>query len=588
MIHDTPAQAFPTRDCFTGNDTCPDHPDIANGINFMDYSDCRMEFSLGQKQIMWYKYNEYRHRVVPCDGGTVVRVEFQPSKDKDHRDLTIAYRIIQQGETPAELIHLLPDLDTASLTNFTNKFLHRDLCLPENSLYQLRFVDFFRAGLEDPGYLAFFLNGREIEHRSEFDGERVFTIFVAGDSATCAPLHKRFSLDITFGSADLEGVSWTLRDSTTQTLLLDSSASTNAGEGENSYNRIFQESTLYFDRCLPPGDYTFLLSVTGDEEPVEQKVVKNYKVSVEGDEIYLGTLGEVRFIVGEIPSFADSVSPSPGADSSGSTGGIGGSFCFPGDATVHVQGRGAVKMSHLAIGDMVRVADAEDDEYYEPVYSFGHFHPDAETEFLTIETEEASTLLHLTPNHMVFVADEHGFVPASSITVGNVLIGKSNQELLVKSVSVISARGMYAPFTPSGQLLVDGVVVSSFVAFESKPTVTILGGIEVSYQWIAHSFEFPHRLECHYFGKCFNESYNEAGISTWVARPLGWGLSVLKLENQMLRRTILSMCVLVLLIYAALEILLFDTNMYVALLGVAFFCILVRRRYVPMIKEKLY
>jgi len=52
-------------------------------------------------------------------------------------------------------------------------------------------------------------------------------------------------------------------------------------------------------------------------------------------------------------------------------------FCFSGRAEVQVQGKGAVRMDELSIGDAVQVADGA----FSKVYSFGHYDPHCLAEF---------------------------------------------------------------------------------------------------------------------------------------------------------------------------------------------------------------
>merc|ERR1711915_620415 len=88
------------------------------------------------------------------------------------------------------------------------------------------------------------------------------------------------------------------------------------------------------------------------------------------------------------------------------------------------------------------------------------------------------------------------------------------------------------PFTASGKLIVDGVLVSSFIAFEQSSALKI-GPAAFSYQWIAHSFEFPHRLVCHWLrnsDNCNDESYDDDGINKWESHPLRFGSWVLGLH----------------------------------------------------------
>jgi hypothetical protein len=152
---------------------------------------------------------------------------------------------------------------------------------------------------------------------------------------------------------------------------------------------------------------------------------------------------------------------------------------------------------------------------------------------------------------MLFIKGK-GYVPASLVTVGDSLVNDRGLVQEVKSVKSIKAKGLYAPFTPSGKLVVDGVVVSSYMAFDDTASVAILPGLRLSYQWLAHAFEFPHRVVCHYLRKCPKERYTKDGISTWVARPFKIAKWILG-RHWFLRSILLSLFVALLLLFEVVE-----------------------------------
>jgi len=93
---------------------------------------------------------------------------------------------------------------------------------------------------------------------------------------------------------------------------------------------------------------------------------------------------------------------------------------------------------------------------------------------------------------------------------------------IVAGIAVVSRPGLYAPFTMSGSLVVNGVVVSSYIALqESEMLVIGVGGwsIPLTLQWLAYVFESPHRMVCR-AGLCPSETYTADGISQWVYWPL--------------------------------------------------------------------
>ena len=83
---------------------------------------------------------------------------------------------------------------------------------------------------------------------------------------------------------------------------------------------------------------------------------------------------------------------------------------------------------------------------------------------------------------------------------------------------------MYAPFTESGTIVVNGIVASIFVAFQNSSHVTLGDGLElpISFQWMAHAFESFHRLVWRVVGGrgyWSLETYTSNGVSHWVAIP---------------------------------------------------------------------
>ena len=71
-------------------------------------------------------------------------------------------------------------------------------------------------------------------------------------------------------------------------------------------------------------------------------------------------------------------------------------------------------------------------------------------------------------------------------------------------------------FTPSRFLFVNNVKVSSYVAFQKSEFLKI-GDVKtpLTYHWLAHTFQAPHRLWCS-ITSCLKETYTDAGVSTWV------------------------------------------------------------------------
>lgn len=193
-------------------------------------------------------------------------------------------------------------------------------------------------------------------------------------------------------------------------------------------------------------------------------------------------------------------------------------ICFSGENYVMVQDVGAVKMSDIKIGDFVQVKN----DTYERVYSFGHLDKTTVAEYLQIFVENAKNPLELSSDHMIFISVDTS-VPASLVKVDDTIVMADGKNAVVKKIRTVRRRGLYAPFTASGHVVVSDVLASNYVALEANSSVLTFAGFStgVSLQAFAHIFNAPHRMICSInFELCKNESYNDAGISTWVSRPL--------------------------------------------------------------------
>uniref|UniRef100_A0A7S1CV28 subtilisin n=1 Tax=Cyclophora tenuis TaxID=216820 RepID=A0A7S1CV28_CYCTE len=202
--------------------------------------------------------------------------------------------------------------------------------------------------------------------------------------------------------------------------------------------------------------------------------------------------------------------------------------CFSSSTLVHEQQQGPISIDKVQIGDRILTSK----NTYETVYSLGHRHTSVAATFQQIFTSDSTDPLELTPEHMVYLVDGRA-VPASSVKVGDriqfLAITDINTtvdaSVMVTKISSIIRRGVFAPFTASGTIVVnDGIVASTFLAFDTASSNLVIGGsaLPISYQWLSWAFEAPHRLVCrHYWEYCQSETYEAAtGISNWAYLPL--------------------------------------------------------------------
>ena len=189
-------------------------------------------------------------------------------------------------------------------------------------------------------------------------------------------------------------------------------------------------------------------------------------------------------------------------------------LCFSAENVVHVLGKGLVPMSALRIGDKVLAGDK-----YETVYSFGHRHTELYSEILQIIADNA-VAAELSENHMLFVGGKA--LPASAIKVGDKLDLANGSSVAVTKINTVGRTGVFAPFTESGLINVNGVVASTYVNLQGQSDSFMVGPFKtLSMQFVAHATQAPHRVVCTlHLDACKSETYNEEGISRFVAAQL--------------------------------------------------------------------
>jgi len=132
----------------------------------------------------------------------------------------------------------------------------------------------------------------------------------------------------------------------------------------------------------------------------------------------------------------------------------GGGGCFSGSDTVQVKGQGVVAMKDLQVGDEVLTDWAVNK--YEPVYSFGHYHETATADFVKVQSSSKESLT-LTPNHLVYAN-------GSPVRADQVKKGDRLSSGTVSKTSVVSKQGLFMPLTPSGKLVVNNLLASTYVS----------------------------------------------------------------------------------------------------------------------------
>lgn len=154
----------------------------------------------------------------------------------------------------------------------------------------------------------------------------------------------------------------------------------------------------------------------------------------------------------------DSPSPIPSLES-GSENELGasaeGSSCFPSDALVKLRDGRHIPMSQLAVNDQVQVGS----DRYSSVITFTHNHPTVLTTFRRIELKSGH-VLRVSPGHFVYANGK--LITASSVAVGDEMLLEDGTPIPVVTVSAVFGTGLYNPQTADGNIVVQGVRVSTY------------------------------------------------------------------------------------------------------------------------------
>lgn len=174
-------------------------------------------------------------------------------------------------------------------------------------------------------------------------------------------------------------------------------------------------------------------------------------------------------------------------------------LCFAETTMVQVRNKGEVPIGQVSIGDYV---ESSLDGHFSLVYSLAHYAPYAEAMYLKLQFSSGSAPLEISDYHMIGVKGR-GMVTAKNIRIGDVLYDND----MVVSVTKTHSRGLYAPFTMSGQLVVNGKVASNYIA--------PLDDIIPFQHWMAHALFWWRRVV-----PPTSETYSMDGLADWLLTTL--------------------------------------------------------------------
>jgi len=191
--------------------------------------------------------------------------------------------------------------------------------------------------------------------------------------------------------------------------------------------------------------------------------------------------------------------------------------CFGGESVVHVlgeDGQSAIptKMSDLRVGQKVAAMDESANALvWSEVIAWLDRKPTYTAPLLHIEFGQAH--LPVTPHHVVFRTTPGGSweaVEAKDIVVGDRLlrfVAGVMEVVVVDGVSIASTTGLFTPLTAHGNLVVNGVLASSFA--------------NINHQFAQVAFKTP-MLAAHTLGLLPEHHIGEHPFALWAKELFAW------------------------------------------------------------------
>ena len=151
------------------------------------------------------------------------------------------------------------------------------------------------------------------------------------------------------------------------------------------------------------------------------------------------------------------------------------SGCFPASAKV-VASTGIKSMEEVRPGDRLQAVASDGSLVFSEVLMFLDRSPKEVRRYVTIKTERGRTLT-LTSTHLVYTGDRWcdelscmRATYAGMVEAGQAVMVKEKEleAQVVESVGTATEQGVFAPLTREGNLLVEGVLASSYAVIDSQ------------------------------------------------------------------------------------------------------------------------
>lgn len=154
--------------------------------------------------------------------------------------------------------------------------------------------------------------------------------------------------------------------------------------------------------------------------------------------------------------------------------------CFPSSAVVTTSDGRHVRMDRLRIGDHVMVGEDESGAaLFSDVFMFSHQDSGISSEFVSIDASHGEKV-ELSPEHYLYVNGQ--LATASSVKSGDTLWTRNSQVIRALAVSRVRRRGLFNPQTRSGDIVVNGLKVSTYTsAVEPVTAAALMAPLRAAY-----------------------------------------------------------------------------------------------------------
>mmetsp|Transcript_29485 Transcript_29485/g.68786 ORF Transcript_29485/g.68786 Transcript_29485/m.68786 type:complete len:579 (-) Transcript_29485:3-1739(-) len=272
---------------------------------------------------------------------------------------------------------------------------------------------------------------------------------------------------------------------------------------------------------------------------------------------------------------------------------IGNCGCFSAQSTVKLESGSIKTMQELDIGDNVLVGSNK----YQEIYGFGHRLSDEDatlkTEYRRItvarkgHVSNSSSVLELTPSHLIYRHGDDTPIPASLLKGTDLLVGQNGEVLQILKIEKEYRYGLYNPLTADGRIVVGGILVSTYTSFNNLASASfdrdrdspnlVLAGFDTGFSWhsIEHAFFKPFAFYCTVLSNdgCGEETYTGEGYNyaASVAVMISRCLAQQNETNPVVQVLKVAASILALAVVAVAYAVTCFLESYVALLGLFIF-----------------